>query len=336
MEQLYLSRTHLLNPLRADSTVELHTSLQLNPSDLNLIVAFPTNFHHNPQHEDPPPDQKDIPQYEDPPPTTENDETDVKTEPLSPFTCSCPQVKTEPSDIDLDNNLEIKVEPVRAPHIKTEPLESEPDIETEPVFPESEPLPDNQQTAEAVPPATAALTIAKVRQNQLAQLLDYKPLIENPALPAYYLFQKQDWQELYHYLSNREFPPEYHPRLQELWFNGHYEEYRSSRGISTLSPHQKYRIRSRNPLPLSLSSIKFRSNNNFSSRVRALLNKYFQKSPYVSSSDLEVLCEKTELSSQQIKNYFKNKRTRTKWEFFDCLLGKLYLLKYQYYFRQYL
>ena len=318
MEQLFLPHSNLHDSLRSDSKQEVHTSLQLTPADLSLIVAFPTHL-----LQDAPPPVPDI-----------DDQPRVKTEPVSPLDCSCAHVKTEPTEVDLDNNQQIKVEPESAADMKTEPLDSEPDIETEPVFPE--PLADSQQMKEAgTPSLTNTLTINKVRQNQLSQLLEDPPLsyttfpslprvpchmtspwnqilTQNLALPAYYLFQKQEWQELYHYLSNTDFPSEYHPRLQELWFSAHYENYRTARGITSLNPSQKYRIRFRNPLPQSLSSVKFKSNNNFSSRVKALLDKYFEISPYVSGSELDDLSEKTELSTQQIKNYFKNKRTRSK------------------------
>jgi hypothetical protein len=135
---------------------------------------------------------------------------------------------------------------------------------------------------------------------------------QNLALPAYYLYKQQDWNRLFHYLSTNTFHPLDHPRLQELWYLAHYEKYRRARGVDVLNPSQKYRIRCKKPTPPSISSTKFKANNTFPPRVKAVLDQCFESTPYVSGSLLNELVARTELSSQQIKNYFKNKRNRSK------------------------
>lgn len=79
-----------------------------------------------------------------------------------------------------------------------------------------------------------------------------------------------------------------------------------------LTPPQRYRIRKSHPLPKSLSATKFAANNYFDEEIRGVLDGYFARSKYPISEDLVDMMAKTGLRANQIKNYFKNKRSRTK------------------------
>ena len=321
MEQLFIPKN--IRCSFAGGNASLHISLDMNASEFNRIVAFPT--HH---HTDPPTETKISKQL----PMFKLDLSSVKKESLSPTEFSCTHIKSE--QIKQEPGLHIKSEPEDPePCIKCEPEDSEPYIKTEQVDP-SEIL----STPSSPPPQTARKTVpsshnTRSRPSQTCDNfseLNRQPhcltlptdqtiprpteqmITQNLALPAYYLYKQKDWTRLKHYISSTDFHPRDHARLQDLWYLALYDEYRINRGLSSLSPAQKYRIRTKKPIPQTISSVQYKSNKTFSTRAKMLLDWYFEKGPYVSGNDLEVLAAKTELSSQQVKNYFKNKRNRSK------------------------
>ena len=79
-----------------------------------------------------------------------------------------------------------------------------------------------------------------------------------------------------------------------------------------MTPAQRYRIRRNNPLPKTLSATKFTANNYFDDETKAILDFYFARSKYPLPDDCEKMMAKTGLKINQIKTYFKNKRSRTK------------------------
>ena len=127
------------------------------------------------------------------------------------------------------------------------------------------------------------------------------------------LFLSCKWSKLGRHLDSGTFSPEDHPHLQSMWFASLYETYKNNRRLKFLTPAQRYRIRRGNPLPASLASTKFSANKFFDDEKRAVMDKYFnEKSKYVLPGDGKDLVVNTGLRLQQIKNYFKNKRSRTK------------------------
>ena len=79
-----------------------------------------------------------------------------------------------------------------------------------------------------------------------------------------------------------------------------------------MTPAQRYRIRRNNPLPKTLSATKFTANNYFDDDTKAILDMFYAKSKYPLVDDCEVIMARTGLKMNQIKTYFKNKRSRSK------------------------
>ena len=126
------------------------------------------------------------------------------------------------------------------------------------------------------------------------------------------LCNSSKWTKLRCHLKSAVFSPLDQSVLQTLWYSSLYEDYKSNRKLKFLTPAQRYRIRRSNPLPDSLSATKFCANKFFDDKTRSIMDHYFTKSKYVLPNDSKDLVTKTGLKLQQIKNYFKNKRSRTK------------------------
>ncbi|KAL5270811.1 hypothetical protein ACHWQZ_G001471 [Mnemiopsis leidyi] len=114
------------------------------------------------------------------------------------------------------------------------------------------------------------------------------------------------------FLRSNYFSAAHQPDLQNLWYCSLYEEYKVARGLLEMTPAQRYRIRRNNPLPKTLSATKFTANNYFDDDTKAILDFYFAKSKYPLPEDCETMMARTGLKMNQIKTYFKNKRSRTK------------------------
>ena len=135
--------------------------------------------------------------------------------------------------------------------------------------------------------------------------------LSEQAATAQSLYDQQEYDELLSYLSVTYFPTSDHSHLQTLYYNSLYELYKISSGKRRLQPTQKYRLRKSNPLPSTISSVKFKSNNHFDDNVRSLLLAVFKKERTPSQETIEMLSEKTGLTERQIRNFFKNKRSRS-------------------------
>ena len=135
--------------------------------------------------------------------------------------------------------------------------------------------------------------------------------LSEQATTAQSLYDQQEYDELLSYLSVTYFPTSDHSHLQTLYYNSLYELYKISSGKRRLQPTQKYRLRKSNPLPSTISSVKFKSNNHFDDNVRSLLLAVFKKERSPSQDTIEMLSENTGLTERQIRNFFKNKRSRS-------------------------
>ena len=134
--------------------------------------------------------------------------------------------------------------------------------------------------------------------------------LSDQAITAQSLYDEQQYDELKSYLSVTYFPSSDHPHLQKLFYNSLYELYKISSGKRHLIPTTKYRLRKSNPLPSTISSVKFQSNNHFDDNVKSILLSVFKKEKTPSQDTIQMLSENTGLTERQIRNFFKNKRSR--------------------------
>ncbi|XP_063688393.1 homeobox protein SIX5-like [Bolinopsis microptera] len=134
--------------------------------------------------------------------------------------------------------------------------------------------------------------------------------LSDQAITAQSLFEEKQYAELKSYLSVTYFPSSDHPHLQKLYYNSLYELYKISSGKRHLMPTTKYRLRKSNPLPSTISSVKFQSNNHFDDNARSLLLAVFKRERTPSQETISSLRENTGLTEKQIRNFFKNKRSR--------------------------
>lgn len=124
------------------------------------------------------------------------------------------------------------------------------------------------------------------------------------------LCKSKNYAEVYRIMKGFKFTKKYHQELKELWFETHYDEAQSYRR-KTLTPVFKYRIRKKNPPPLTIwdgeqTSYCFRKS------TRKLLEETFSKSQYPTTLEKQSLVDQTELNEEQICNWFKNHRQRNK------------------------
>ena len=134
--------------------------------------------------------------------------------------------------------------------------------------------------------------------------------VSDNAAIAQSLYKQGEFDELISYISTTYFPSSDHSLLQTLYYNSLYELHKISTGKRRLIPTQKYRLRKSHPLPSTISSVKFRSNNHFDDNVRSLLLAVFKKERIPSAETIQNLSDNTGLTEKQIRNFFKNKRSR--------------------------
>ena len=134
--------------------------------------------------------------------------------------------------------------------------------------------------------------------------------LSDQANTAQTMFDQQQYDELVTYLSTTYFPSSDHSHLQTLYYNSFYELHKISTGRRRLEPSQKYRLRKSNPLPSTISSVKFKSNNHFDDETRSLLMEVFRTNRTPFPETIQTLSEHTGLTERQIRNFFKNKRSR--------------------------
>ena len=129
-------------------------------------------------------------------------------------------------------------------------------------------------------------------------------------LVAQSLRDRKKWEELKDYISETCFPGTDHSVLQTFFYESVYETYKIERGLKRLTPPQRYRLRKTYPLPSTICSTKFRSNNHLDDNARALLEAVFKRNRFPSPEVVKKLVANTGLSAKQVKNYFKNNRSR--------------------------
>nr|ADO22647.1 SIX class homeobox transcription factor SIX59e [Mnemiopsis leidyi] len=134
--------------------------------------------------------------------------------------------------------------------------------------------------------------------------------LSDQAITAQTLYEQKEFDELVTYLSSTYFPSSDHAHLQSLYYNSLYELHMISTGKRRLEPSHKYKLRRSNPLPSTISSVKFRTNNHFDDNVKSLLLAVFKRERTPSPDTIQTLSDKTGLTERQIRNFFKNKRSR--------------------------
>lgn len=121
-------------------------------------------------------------------------------------------------------------------------------------------------------------------------------------------FFRGDFRELYKILESRQYSPQYHDRLQQLWLRAHYIEAEKVRG-RPLGAVGKYRVRRKFPLPRTIWDGE-ETSYCFKEKSRAVLRDWYIKSPYPSPREKRELAEMTDLTVTQVSNWFKNRRQR--------------------------
>ena len=124
------------------------------------------------------------------------------------------------------------------------------------------------------------------------------------------LRERKKWEELKDYISETCFPSKDHSVLQTFFYESVYETYKIERSLKRLTPPQRYRLRKTYPLPSTICGTEFRSNNHLDDNARALLEAVFKRNRFPNPEVVENLVANTGLSAKQVKNYFKNNRSR--------------------------
>ena len=341
MEQLFYSLSHRNTQPRKDTRNILHFTLDVDMTHLAPLVAFPTKqtaavqtavvqtaamqtaaaqTAEDPEHT--PSNNRSPQQHDSTMMETKSECSDkylLKCEESIKKSdeCCCENIKAEPmSDIPsmINSKPEIKHEPQDNYRHISQPQKNRIIVPRPQHFQPFRTLvlPDN------VTPITEHAPSNLPREHCQDTLPSPLPtpevtIVENSVLFALYLYEQRKWTSLKEYLNNNKFHRSFHPKLQDIWYMFLYEEWMESRRLTSLSPPQKYRIRSRNPLPLSISSVKFKSNNMYDAKTRNLLNTFYEVNPYPDRGDNEVvdIVRQTGLTAYQVKNYFKNKRSRS-------------------------
>ncbi|XP_063689937.1 homeobox protein SIX5-like [Bolinopsis microptera] len=134
--------------------------------------------------------------------------------------------------------------------------------------------------------------------------------LSDQSVTAQCLYDEGQYDDVLSYLETTYFPSSDHSFLQNIYYCSLYELFKISSGKQHLIPSQKYRLRKTNPLPSSISAVKFKSNNQFDDKVKSLLLAVFKRERTPSQETIQMLTENTGLSEKQIRNFFKNKRSR--------------------------
>ena len=121
-------------------------------------------------------------------------------------------------------------------------------------------------------------------------------------------FHNGQFRDLYVLLENNRFKKEYHPKLQAMWLEAHYQEAERLRG-RPLGPVDKYRVRKKYPLPRTIWDGEQKTHC-FKERTRGLLREYYLTDPYPNPNKKKELAQLTGLTPTQVGNWFKNRRQR--------------------------
>ena len=125
------------------------------------------------------------------------------------------------------------------------------------------------------------------------------------------LLDSSSWDQLKDHISNSCFPPIEHPSLQQMWFSAVYTLHQETKGLKRISPSVKYRLRKLSPVPVSISSVRPATNNYFSPASRSRMEEVFRVTRHPDPLLVVELVKETGLTAKQIKNFFKNKRSRS-------------------------
>lgn len=127
---------------------------------------------------------------------------------------------------------------------------------------------------------------------------------------AYIAFKQNEFEKLFDIIQYNTFDVKYHPYLQTLWLEGHYQERKQLKKLNRdLTAVEKHRIRIKNPLPRSIWDGKSHSFY-FSEETRKILIKHYSIDPFLSMGRRAVIRQKMGLVDTQIQNWFKNRRQR--------------------------
>lgn len=127
---------------------------------------------------------------------------------------------------------------------------------------------------------------------------------------SYVALHQGRYRDLYALLENHEFDPDFHPILQQMWHDAHYQEAEKIRG-RPLGAVEKYRIRRKYPLPRTIWDGE-ETVYCFKEKSRQVLKEWYEKDKYPTPQDKQLLAKRTELTLVQVSNWFKNRRQRDK------------------------
>nr|ADO22649.1 SIX class homeobox transcription factor SIX27 [Mnemiopsis leidyi] len=121
-------------------------------------------------------------------------------------------------------------------------------------------------------------------------------------------FNEGNYAEVYRILSSRNYSPNSHAKLQQIWLKSHYIEAEKARG-RPLGAVDKYRIRRKYPLPATIWDGE-ETSYCFKEKSRNRLRDWYAQNKYPSPHDKRQLAETTGLTLTQVSNWFKNRRQR--------------------------
>ena len=134
------------------------------------------------------------------------------------------------------------------------------------------------------------------------------------AVKALVYYEKKDYLEVFNLLESNKFTEIPWEPLQRLWFDARYD-YESVLKGRKLGAVDKYRVRKKYPLPLSISdgsgTCLFGVNRDlFTPQVRRILWDHYHREKFPDTT-LKILIAKTSgLTFAQVNNWFKNRRQR--------------------------
>uniref|UniRef100_A0A183C6Z0 Homeobox domain-containing protein n=1 Tax=Globodera pallida TaxID=36090 RepID=A0A183C6Z0_GLOPA len=133
----------------------------------------------------------------------------------------------------------------------------------------------------------------------------HKPVLRARALISY---DTGNFKELYSILESHKFSQQFHPKLQHMWWDAHYQEAEQIRG-RTLGPVDKYRVRKKYPCPPTIWD-REQEMQCFKKETITMLRRHYLQDPYPNPAKQKQLAEATDLTSMQVANWFKNQRER--------------------------
>ena len=170
-------------------------------------------------------------------------------------------------------------------------------------------------TAPLVTPAPSVFTPSPPASRRVRKR-NPGPTIDSPSDPsiqyqtAQSLSDSSSWKQLKDHITSSCFPSSEHPSLQQMWFSAVYTLYQETKRLKRVSPSTKYQIRKQHPVPVSIFSVAPATNNYFSPSSRSRMEEVFRVIRHPDPRLVEQLMSETGLTAKQIRNFFKNKRSR--------------------------